>query len=348
MIQKANKHIKNKRLDLALTSYIKALQRKSSVNIVYREIDELYNKIENDKKALELCNHVLALNPRYNKTTILYMKSLIEFNKKNFRNSLDHLNTAIKDEPSNIRFLYRKMKCLTKLAEFEEAMSISEIILELIPFKEVKSKIDEFNVALYLDMVAEILHLYSLIKEDEKFKKLTKTYPLSKVALGNYYFCENKYDLAIKYYKDYLTNGGKEGDWNVLNNIGFAYIEKKQYETAIDTLKNALDALDKEYYEFRFMGIKFHHPVKKDYSQSWGFLALAYYKKNNLEKAYDCISHAINLYPKLEFSWYILALVHTENKDNEKALDACEKALEINPYYWKVLKLKENLVKKDI
>jgi tetratricopeptide (TPR) repeat protein len=349
-IKKARKSRQKNLLEQVLISYLKSLLRDDRLIWVYKEVDILFNEInEKDKVASILSQFPMK---HQNETPLLYLKCLLAFSNKDFKKSLEIINALLKRNPSNVRFLFRKMLILIQMNEFDNAVKLSEKIIEIMPKDEVNTIISRHIIVPYVDIIAEILDLYYINELNEKFVTMLNNYPIGLTLLGYKYIQDKKFKEGIRFLEKYLSEYKNESF--ILNLLGSAYIANEDYDTAIKILGKALDTWEKEKFEVNYMfnlseGLidgffrKNFYSIRRDDDNSWMWLAMAFLKKGNLEQAYDCVIKAINLKPKKEYPWLVLANIHLEGKNKEKALEALEKASELNPQFKEALELKEKI-----
>lgn len=153
--------------------------------------------------------------------------------------------------------------------------------------------------------------------KDEQRKKIMEAIrispkePLYRVALGDIYFKEQKYDKAEKMY---LSAIKVDPEFTITNRmLGRLYMQKGQWDDAIEYLRKALN-----------------QPNVLNPIQLYNWLAYSHYRKGDLNKAEKAWLRAldINDSDKIRLN---LALIYKEGNRLDLAKASLIKALEMNP-----------------
>lgn len=100
----------------------------------------------------------------------------------------------------------------------------------------------------------------------------------------------------------------------ILNNIGYAYLKKKEYNKAEEYFKKALD-------------------IFPDFSEAYNNLGLLYMDNSKYELAIENIKKAVTLFPDFAEAYYNLGNAHQSADNIDEAIENWNKAVEINPFH---------------
>ena len=116
----------------------------------------------------------------------------------------------------------------------------------------------------------EALNTYTIIVKN-------KNYPSSgrlRVNMGNIYYHQRNYPLAIKMYRmamDTLPNTNKDMKIKILKNIGHAFVKLGQFQEAVDTYENIMEAQPDHHTGFNlivgYYGLGDYEKMKKWFSK---------------------------------------------------------------------------------
>lgn len=123
------------------------------------------------------------------------------------------------------------------------------------------------------------------------------------------------YEAALPYFDAALVN--KEDVQLALRGQALAYIGLSQYDKAVESLERALT-----YSDARLDQI--------DFDMNY-YLATAYYKQGDLEKAGQVYEAIVALRPKEETAWYLKGVVELEQGAVEAAKADFDRAVELSP-----------------
>ncbi|MBW2557768.1 MAG: tetratricopeptide repeat protein [Deltaproteobacteria bacterium] len=145
--------------------------------------------------------------------------------------------------------------------------------------------------------------------------------------MGTIYLEEGLYDKAIEGFDLSLSNVFYETPAIALNNIGWAYYQKKDYRTALIKYETALK---------REPGTIILPLIQKN-------MGIAYLAEHNIDKAVSHLKKAIDMAPSMIESRYWLGISYLEGGDIEKAVAELRSVIEINPESVLGLKAREKL-----
>ena len=156
---------------------------------------------------------------------------------------------------------------------------------------------------------------------------------------------DNKYDLALKLFKNYIGKGKDSDTWNL---IGIAYFNKADKQNAIKAFDKAtkispsnstawynlgtllMGEMKNEEAITSFSNAVKYEPDDCDIFLNWG-MALA--KLNREHDAIDKFKKAIECKPDFPFAWNDWGVALNALGDNKESVEKYETALQYNPNY---------------
>ncbi|MFX1329815.1 MAG: tetratricopeptide repeat protein [Promethearchaeota archaeon] len=287
-------------------------------------------------------------------------KKLVE--EKKFQGAIDTFNEAL--TMTNKMYLTNEME--------KEVGVIKSLIYET----EVKLLVDKGGLAeeqklkekeieklqKKLDYAQSIDDPERRIAEMSKIKKLIDEVHSEEIKLlieqGNQFADLKKYDDAFTFYEKALKVNELMESPDVKNKdlIKTSYkkelinkakleIENKNYDSAIENCRRALE-VDEIFVEaYYYIGISYTYKKKYDVAidnfqtavnynkkhvKSWNAMGLAYEAKGDYEKALKNLNRAIEIDPGFYKVWYNLGNVYKLRKEFDKAIESYKKAIEIN------------------
>jgi Tfp pilus assembly protein PilF len=141
---------------------------------------------------------------------------------------------------------------------------------------------------------------------------LDPDYSIARNNLGNVYIDQKKWDDAIDCYKEVTKDLEYTPPYYPLSNLGWAYYNKKEYDTAE---KYYLDALNLEpKFLLAMLG-----------------LGRTYLSMGKTSDALGVLEKTAEVYPKTPEVYLDLANAYKASKNNQKALDAYRKVIQLAP-----------------
>jgi len=190
------------------------------------------------------------------------------------------------------------------------------IVIVLLTTGCASNKVKKEDEALRLRRLAEAYmaenKLIPAYRELVKAQELTPKDPHIHFDLGVFYYLREKYDLAIEEYKKALR---LDADFaTARNNLGVVYMEKKQWDKAIETLVPITE---------NYLYATPHYPHF--------LLGQAYFHKKEYDKAVMRFQEALDLNPDYVYARHWLGKTELERGNLEKALRELEKAVNAAP-----------------
>jgi len=145
--------------------------------------------------------------------------------------------------------------------------------------------------------------------------------------LGSMYLDEGSYDRAIEEFNRALSNMLYETPAIALNNVGWAYYKKGDYETALTKYEAALRREP-------------HTDIRPVIQQNRG---IAYLAVHNIDKAIYYLKKSIDEAPNMTESHYWLGIAYLEAGNRARAIQELRLVAETNPESAFGLKAREKL-----
>jgi len=164
-------------------------------------------------------------------------------------------------------------------------------------------------------------------REFQKTLSIKPDYSEANNYMGIIYLEEGLYDKAIEKFDLAFSNVFYETPAKALNNLGWAYYQKKDYRTALIKYETALKR------EPDTMTLLL---IQKN-------MGIAYLAESNIDKAIYHLKKAIDMAPGMIESRYWLGISYLERGDREKAVAELRSVAESNPESVFGLKAKEKL-----
>ncbi len=346
----ADKYFKRGRYDWAIEHYQKALDIKPKYSLLWQKLGRAYKEkgdliqafsiykraydlcswyqgnsywrdwfylansfYEEDEldKAIDVCKYGLdRINDKFvaGWGDFLILLGLIHVKKNDFEKAIDYYKSVLElypeyDYVSRLLGIAYKLKAYKLKGDYNKALSIFHNLLDNNPND--------------LEILEELRQIYSQLNYNVKFvqicKKIINLDPDNKFAwnsLGDCYYCQKEYDIAVNSYKKAISIDSLfKLAWI---NLGFTYIDVNRYKEAEKCYKKALE-IDSNYkqallqYGYLCLGQKeyekaislFKKLVEVDQKDVISFLALAssFFAANYLERALKAISLGLEIDP---------------------------------------------------
>lgn len=236
----------------AIEEKIKVFQRfleefplSDKVNNIREYLAEAFLSTKDYKNALSVLNEIANPDNRtiQNKSQILFLLGIEEFEQKNFENAVQYFTQSAKlassISVSAAEAYFWKGESLYQLKQYSEAYNDLKLFTE----QPEASKMKSYTAAVYnLGYISFNLKKYTESQKwFEKFTKITgiredERYPDAMNRLGDCYFLTKNYEKAEKYYldADKATVGGN--DYSVYQKA-YAFGLRKMYQAKFDLLK---------------------------------------------------------------------------------------------------------------
>lgn len=172
-------------------------------------------------------------------------------------------------------------------------------------------------------------------KAIEKCQKVIQRDPQNLIAWNNLaviYQSMEDYEKAINSVKKALEI--KEDSKILLMNLGVFYFESEDYDNAIETFKKLIKIFHKPSVATTLGEVfrqSFIMPIQ--YELIWYYLGVCYFRKHDLDKAFEAANKAVEVKPKFKEGWVLLAFLYNEVGDHDKAIEMANKALEVTPLF---------------
>jgi len=152
----------------------------------------------------------------------------------------------------------------------------------------------------------------SALKDFETAIRLNPEYKEAITNIGNLYFEQKDFDLAILYYDKSLSIDSTF--YEAYNNRGYALASQGDFENAIVDYNKAI-------------------MLKPDYQLAYNNRGVAYGAVNNFSLAIDDLNKAISLDPKYAESYNNIGIVYIKQNDYASAISNFDKAVQLNMSY---------------
>ncbi len=172
-------------------------------------------------------------------------------------------------------------------------------------------------------------------KAIEKCQKILHRNPQNALAWNNLaviYKSMKDYEKAINTIKKALEI--EEDSKLYLMNLGVFYFESEDYDNAIETFKQTLKIIHKPSVAITLGEVfrqAFNVPI--NHEDIWYYLGICYFRKHDLDKAFEAANKTVEVKPTYKEGWALLAFLYNEVGAHDKAIEMGNKALEVNPIY---------------
>jgi tetratricopeptide (TPR) repeat protein len=249
-------HILDENLNEAIKEYEEALRFDPQAQFLTNELISLYIEKGEIPKAILLCKNILIDNPG-NINARLLLGGLY-LNMKDYKNAIGEYEKVIELDPSNsvsylyLGTIYAENKNYEKAFEiFKNLINIhpdhltgnyylAKILTEMKRYEEAEESFKKTLAIkpLFEPALIDLGLLYEKQKKTDRTIEIYKSYidihPTGinvRIKLGEIFLREHKLNEAEKEFKEILTiNNNREARLN----LGYVYLEKNQYEQAID------------------------------------------------------------------------------------------------------------------
>ncbi len=250
---------------------------------------------------------------------------------------LQELTKSMQDETKGPTGWFRLGRLMMKVAQFDKAQQVFEMILDRTTDEEEKGQIYHYLGGIKMDQgkYPEAITYY-----EKSLKISQKTLPANHPDLatsynniGNVYHNMGEYSKALSYYEKDLEIKQKTLPANhphlagSYNNIGNVYYNMGEYSKALSYYEKAFEIYQKT--------LPANHP---DLATSYGNIGLVYDKMGEYSKALSSHEKVLEIrqktlpanHPHLAISYNNIGLVYDNMSEYSKALSYYEKALEID------------------
>ena len=207
----------------------------SCLNLIYKEITNSKNDITqiskiNDEFSDKTFEKNLYIHNKYlnNVSKIFYYLGLIDYNEKNYKECLNHLNMCLQYNRKSDLAYYNKGLCYTALNKQKDAKECYEKAISINP----RNDQAHFKIGFIF---------YNMGEKVEAIKHFAESFTINN---KNYYAAHNmgkcyqdlkKYENALEWYNQSLRV--EKHYYSSLYNKGRVLIELKRYDEAIETFK---------------------------------------------------------------------------------------------------------------
>jgi len=186
----------------------------------------------------------------------------------------------------------------------------------------------------YETIVAHSIFVYDLSKYPQglaKLEQIVKAQEPSSFTRG--YECQKKgeIDNAINYYNRDLKENGPDR-MQTWFNLGYAYIDKKEFPRAVECFKKVLQ-LKPDYYEATVRLAECSDKVKPPQKYDFFALAFAYQKMGDLDNSIANYIKYLDVYPGSSQAWFNLGYAYMDKKEYRRAIDCFKITLKLKPDY---------------
>ncbi|MFX1385029.1 MAG: tetratricopeptide repeat protein [Promethearchaeota archaeon] len=314
---------------------------------ISEELKKFEKELDNLNKELEKANLITDPEGRRKKISDVkhqidkvyssQIKLLIE--QGNLQADEDKFDAAIKEIDKALKFIDLIGYPVVKDNELVKIINATlEFGNKLAKKRQFDEAFADYDKALE---IADIIRDKDLKKEQIANIKLTYENELNNKVKQD---LENgNFDIAIDYCKKAIKL-----DQNYVEsyqNMGNAFINKKEYDNAIKFLKNAVE-LDPNHvsswndmclaYELKgdfdnaLNSISIALEIDPNYAIAWYRKGNVYKKKGELNQGIESYKKAIDLKPDYAKAWLFMGSIYTEIKEYHKAIECIEKAIELD------------------
>ncbi|MFW9950059.1 MAG: tetratricopeptide repeat protein, partial [Candidatus Thorarchaeota archaeon] len=219
---------------------------------------------------------------------------------------------------SEIKLLVEQANQLTDKQDFEQSFKNFEramTINEMIENSVLKNK-----VAIKYEYKHSLIKKAKLEIENNQFE----------VAIAD---CNKALELDNRFVKAFFY-------------IGIAYINKKDYASAINFFKKSLDLDAQHSKSWNFMGFSYEKQADFDnaidaykkaiefmpsYAQAYFNMGNAYKYKEQYDKAIESYIKATEINPEFSNAWFFMGVAYFDNKQYNEAMKMLDKAIQLEP-----------------
>jgi tetratricopeptide (TPR) repeat protein len=286
-------------LDVETKHILHAAQTKgiSANSIMDSQIDELNRKVAiefgglSEEKYRQSHRAIVDVTTNSHEAYKYYILGKENFDKYHFREAVEYFTKAVKiDSMIAMAHIY-----LAKLGGYKGRNEHLRLVDRL------RSKVSSKERSL-LDFWYDMLSMRNISQSLEALKIATSIYPKEKLfykALGEYYFSID-FDSALYFYKKALQLNPTD-DW-VLNELGYLYLDKKEYEKALEYFQRYIDT----------------SPNQPNVYDSMGDV---YFFMNYFEKAIELYEKALKIKPGYAYPNEKIASILIIRGEYQKARD---------------------------
>ena len=300
-------NINKENIDEALDSYEKVLEarpydretllKKATILQTYKE-DKIYEAIN---------AYTLALETEGSKEYIYYELGHLYMKANDIINSVNAFKMAIEEDNTNPYFHNALGFAYFKAGQYEEAEDHYLLAIGLNPDSEWTATVCRATALIYADIKKRPDKAIQMYKQSISLDaNCAETYS----ALGDLYFDEEDYELAMENYSKSLALN--PNDAYVYSKFATSLWQKEMVEESIIAFKNAIDSDD-------------------TYAPAYNNLGVVYLDgKNDIFAAKDAFKEAIKTQPDYVMAHFNLGRVYEKFDNKVKAAQCYAKALSLN------------------
>ena len=318
-------------------------------NIILADLKNLMNKVYSTQNK-EVINHgkELVNQNEYEKALEVFIEALNNTNKMYLTEEMEKdvnliksliydtevkqlvgkgkLDEQQKDKEKEIEKLQKRLEYAQSIEDpkrrVEEMNNIKNLIDE-VHSDEIKFLIEQGNQLAEKEAFGEAFSFYEralkvnemMEEPDVKNKDLVKeSYKRELINKAGLEIKNKNYDTAIENGKKAIELDKKFVD--AYYHIGLAYNYKKKYDAAIESFQKALD-------------------YNKNHIESWNLIGLAYMAKNEFDNALTFLNKALEIDPNFSTGWFNIGNIYKLTNEFDKAIESYGKATKLDPDFAK-------------
>ncbi|MBY8986593.1 MAG: tetratricopeptide repeat protein [Candidatus Lokiarchaeota archaeon] len=318
-------------------------------NIILADLKNLMNKVYSTQNK-EVINHgkELVNQNEYEKALEVFIEALNNTNKMYLTEEMEKdvnliksliydtevkqlvgkgkLDEQQKEKEKEIEKLQKRLEYAQSIEDpkrrVEEMNNIKNLIDE-VHSDEIKFLIEQGNQLAEKEAFGEAFSFYEralkvnemMEEPDVKNKDLVKeSYKRELINKAGLEIKNKNYDTAIENGKKAIELDKKFVD--AYYHIGLAYNYKKKYDAAIESFQKALD-------------------YNKNHIESWNLIGLAYMAKNEFDNALTFLNKALKIDPNFSTGWFNIGNIYKLTNEFDKAIESYGKATKLDPDFAK-------------
>ena len=318
-------------------------------NIILADLKNLMNKVYSTQNK-EVINHgkELVNQNEYEKALEVFIEALNNTNKMYLTEEMEKdvnliksliydtevkqlvgkgkLDEQQKEKEKEIEKLQKRLEYAQSIEDpkrrVEEMNNIKNLIDE-VHSDEIKFLIEQGNQLAEKEAFGEAFSFYEralkvnemMEEPDVKNKDLVKeSYKRELINKAGLEIKNKNYDTAIENGKKAIELDKKFVD--AYYHIGLAYNYKKKYDAAIESFQKALD-------------------YNKNHIKSWNLIGLAYMAKNEFDNALTFLNKALEIDPNFSTGWFNIGNIYKLTNEFDKAIESYGKATKLDPDFAK-------------
>lgn len=251
----------------------------------------------------------------------VYIVSFYYYKRGNYKEAKQFLEKAITlpfDEITLDTLFYMLSNVYIYFNEFNKAMDMIENYRGDLDLK----KIIKYRIRFYRELMKDnedsLLYILEDFMKDKNYSKSFYKSYLYNLTMAEFIFYAGGDDSLFLSYLSKAMSSNIEKDYKVYLLEGQFFHRKKEYQSAIQAYKKAL-----EYYPFNNI---IH-----------SYMGISYYHMEDLDNALKEFKIALSIYPYDYNTWYNIAQIYLYLKRDSLAFDALKKAYMFNQNNYKAL-----------